>query len=397
MTGQLGPTPATPAQPSPGVGLPAIPAVPAIPPQLSKPTSGNEFLYITTPGGGAGWVRGQKDAKMAITWYWYAKRGGTQDISFEINLLKSGKFFRNIANVNTKTDNYLSQFWWEIPADIPPSSDYTIEVREVGKSKKPGQLSDTNDKQFSILGETVTVRGRLVDRFSGQPLANQRLQARTEMYTDSNGGFTYSTKTAFPGYGTDWSGYVAYAPDCYMQGSVGPTYTQSPTYVGSVSFYNDYSGTEPFVIPTWNINTYDLFMGGWPVGDYKTIPILGDTVDAGDVAVRGAADTYVTSDKPFTDMMHDYVGNNFAEGGGTGNFGRTTTTTGIRNMFPVDVDTRIVLTDATKGSVVSYETTADYVYYSTYFKIGPENKCKQVVLNYTNGNSEWSIRETPWR
>ena len=362
-------TPATPAQPFPGKGIPAIPAAPAQPPLPQKPNTTQDTLLIMSPAGGRGLVRGNGLGRaMQITWIWNSTKPHPRGIQFDVNLLKGGGFSRKITTVTPKPDEYLAQMQWEIPSDVPTGSDYTIEV--VATDKKDQLLRDVNDTPFAILGESVTITGRFIDKFTKEPMANLHLVNQPPgIFTGPNGEFTYTAKTAYP---VSWEGAYSYSPSCYMQGGIYASYSQ---FIPGPD-----TGSEVYRTNTFSINSFDFFVNNITEGDSRYyIPILSDRLDLGDVALLPSGSPYIFSDIEISFEMDFADSTNRIEGGGNGGYSLTN---GINNQFPLNYETRIILTDK-----------AGNRYTSPWHKAGVENRCKNVVLSFLNNEFKWQPYE----
>ena len=363
-TPQSGTTVAIPAQPFPGQSIPAIPAIPA---EMKKPKTENS-IFIHSPAGSVGWVRGQAFAPMHIEWSWNLK-GNVQD--FDINLLKDGKFHKKLATVNTKGQQTTSWSWeWNIPSDLPTGGDYNIEVSTtIGKQK----ISYINNHPFAILGETVTVKGKFIDKYtkalvSGVTMVDYFDQSdRTSV--NSNGEFAYTIPTKLLGK------TYSYGAACYMQGWVATGYMLGGSSIP----------TDPL---TSNYNSYDLYTKTqWVWWNYHLSPILGDTANV-DVGLWPAANIQITSDVPvksvlaysssdvsyaqMPDWLFDYNTDV------TYALAKYATTHLFENMMPADYSIRVLLMDQ-----------AGNKYVSPFYTIGSDSKCKTMNLNFSGGEFRW--------
>lgn len=365
-----GATPATPAVPFPGLKTPAIPAQPAQPPIPQKPNTNKEFIFIMSPYGGKGWVRGPANRTsgpykgMNIVWVWISQKPG--EIQFEINLLKGGSFYRKIASYQAQSDAWLGQTWWEIPQDIPEGSDYTIEVRE----ERGHKFRVVNAKPFAILGENITVSGKLIDLFSKKPLSSVEYRSieGNRMETDSEGRFAFSGNTDPPPKANTG---IWYNPSCYMTEGLSGYY--------NVSYGEVVWGSPPefpqFQLYMYNSNSYDLLRSSSIEPDLKMYPVLTTNLDLGDILVRPSGNLVLTSDIPVTIQMDYADKENRIEGGGSGVFNDKQT---LANLFPIDYDTRVVLTDK-----------AGTQYISPYHKVEIEKQCENVPLNFSGAQFTW--------
>lgn len=369
-------TPATQAQPFPGEGFPALPAITAQPPLPQKLNTTENILIIIAPAGGRGWVRGSGSlGALPIIWIWNSTKPHPQGIVFDVNLLKGGSFFRKITSVTNKLGEDLLQMRWEIPSDIPTGSDYTIEVVTAdrkGSDKKDALLRDVSDVPFAILGESITISGRFIDKLTQEPVANLRLvrhssAANPEIFTGQNGEFTYMAETDGSG------GGGGYAPTCYMQGVIYASYSQNylPGYK---------TGPESYGIFTFNINSFDFFVYNGIEADSRLhIPILSDRLDLGDVAVRPAGNIRIFGDIPFEFHLDYSSNNNYIDGPGTAGYGPGS---GLNNVFPLEYEARVALRDQ-----------AGTEYFSPPHKVGSDKRCKNVIVAFLNKEFSWQPYE----
>ena len=369
---QSGTIPAVPAQPFPGEQKPAIPAIPA---NKYKPQTDNT-IFIHSPAGGAGWVRGrgQYFSTLEIEWSWNLKGSAEQ---FTINLLKGGQFYKKLATVNTKgwSNNYGS-WQWNIPLDTPTGSDYTIEVSTTqGKQK----ISAVNFLPFAILGETVTVKGRFVDRYTNEPVSGVTMayyfDPNDRVAFNANGEFSYTVST-------DPARYIGkaylYSPSsCYLQGWVATSYALGPSPFSPNSFHDNQ------VANFYTFDTYSrtrFIRSDYEYFDTVVTPILGDTVTV-ERPLWPAANVQIVSDVPvkvamdysrtdYTDIP-DYIFNPiYGYTNVSGDYSRTAL---LKNVIPSDYNVRVFLMDQ-----------AGNKYASPVYRVGREYKCKTLTVNFTN-------------
>lgn len=367
---------ATPAQPFPGEQKPAIPAIPVI----SKPKTENT-IAIHSPAGGAGWVRGQTLTFMPIEWSWNLKGNSEK---FTINLLKGGTLYKKLATVDVNTRGQLpADQWswrWDIPLDTPTGNDYTIEVStNLGKQK----ISAVNFLPFSILGETVTVKGRFVDKYTKESVSGTTMEyysdPKDRVAVNANGEFAYTVSTDPNLYIT--KSYLYGAP-CYMQG-----YVTTNHALGSSPIYPDIFNYNQ-VANHYTFDTYSQTRFG--LGDFTIKPILGDTVTI-EPQMLPAANVQIISDVPVKTVMDysqsdpvsipDFLFNvNYDQSyASTENY---LTTSLLKNAVPSDYSIRVLLKDQ-----------AGNKYASPLYRIGSDYKCKTLTLNFKNKEFSWSTSQ----
>ncbi|MDP3792721.1 MAG: hypothetical protein Q8Q89_03240 [bacterium] len=370
---QSGTKPATPAQPFPGERMPAIPALSA---NKYKPQTENT-IYIHSPAGGAGWVRGQIYSSMPIEWSWNLK-GNVE--RFTINLLKGGQFYKKLATVNTRgwSNNYGS-WQWDIPLDTPTGNDYKIEVSTtLGKQK----ISAVNFLPFAILGEAVTVKGRFVDWYTQEPVSDVSLvsypDSSDRVDVNANGEFAYTVST-------DSSRVITksylYGASCYMQGLI--TTNQA---LGSSPFSPNIFNQNQVA----NFNTFDAYSKTrFVTSDYAITPILSDTVNL-DPQLWSAANVQIISDIPVKVAM-DYSRSDYTDipdylfsiyTNYTHVSGDYSTTALLKNVIPSDYNVRVFLMDQ-----------AGNKYASPVYGLGRKFKCQTATLNFTNKEFRWSFSQ----
>ena len=372
---QSGTIPAIPAQPFPGERMPAIPAIPA----TSRSQTENT-IKIHTPAGGAGWVRGQIYSSMPIQWSWNLK-GAEQ--KFTINLLKAGRLYKKLAIVNTAGGIWPEGQWlwqWDIPRDTPTGNDYTIEVSTTqGKQK----ISAVNFLPFSILGETVTVKGQFVDRYTKEPVPNVSMvdyyDSSDRVGVNANGEFTYAVSTDPNHYLT--KSYL-YSASCYMQGYVTTNHALGPSPIYPDSFnYNQVA----------NFNTFDTYsQTRFGLGEFTIMPILGDIVTVGP-QMRPAANVQINSDVPVKVVMDysqsdpanipDYLFDAYYDQSymSTKNYSLTPL---LKDVVSSDHSVRVFLMDQ-----------AGNKYASPFYRVGSDFKCKTATLNFTNKTFQWGVAQ----
>ncbi len=381
-------TPATSAQPSDGKGIPAVPAIPAqkatpaSPLKKDKPNRTDEYLSVDRPEGGAGWVR---TTPLNILWEWNIKNQDNKELQFDVNLLKGGNFYAKITSITepVNSDAWFDQVQWYIPKETPAGSDYRIQVKQIGKGKT---LTSTNAKNFSILGDTITIKGRLIDLYTKSPLDKITISpygaGNPLVTTNANGAFSYTIPTVY----TEGSPQNYSLPEV-ATGSYSAFFGQEteskfhqcyPWY--SVFWVELYDPNNPFWTATvlgGNWWSYGIRTSqGWP-SDEKYFPVLSNTIDVGDVSIRPVAHFIAFSDV-IGNMTLDYEGVN----GGNDRWGYGSQSNTYQNSvysgFPVKYNTRVIFN-------AGYSNAS----YSTWHQVGLDQACKDQLLTYLNGTFTW--------
>lgn len=365
---------AVPAQPFPGEQMPAIPAIPA----MQKPKTENT-IAIHAPAGGAGWVRGQTLTFMPIEWSWNLKGNAEK---FTINLLKGGILYKQLATVDVNSKGQLpADQWswdWHIPLDTPTDSDYKIEVSTtLGKQK----ISAVNFLPFAILGETVTVKGRFVDKYTKEPVSGITMAYYSDpndrVAVNANGEFAYTVST-------DPSRYITksylYGASCYMQG-----YVTTNHALGASPIYPDTFNANQ-VANFYTFDTYSQTRFG--LGDYTIKPILGDTV-AIEPQMWPASNVQIISDVPVKAVMYYYqsdasIPDYFFDINYPQSYSSTegySLTPLLKDAVPADYSIRVLLKDQ-----------AGNKYVSPFYRMGGA-KCKTATLNFANKEFQWGVAQ----
>lgn len=303
---------------------------------------------LLAPNGGETWLQGFNGA---VIWNSSSYFG-----TMAFNLLKS--------NANYKTLSASQPTWWysfenpylwparytlvNVTPDIPVGADYGIEIVN---SYDP-TVKDASDGQFNIitLPNPVAVRGRFIDRFTQQPLANVFLGGYDQYgklpstYTNSNGEFALNASTILARsiFGT-W-------PKCHM--SMGAGLFKSPTNV-----YVSYS---PFNLP---------YRGNY-------LPVTSPEMNLGDIPFWPAVDIKLQSDIPVTLTVY-YVDDLGNRGGGGGNVIHKTVHY-LSNIMPLNLNVWVKLIDE-----------SGKVYYSPPIKLSLDYGCSPKVVSFFNGQFKW--------
>ena len=267
-----------------------------------------------------------------------------------INLLKAGAFFRTIASQapqSTATGSF--SYVWTIPTDIPQGSDYQIEIVHAGDPN----VRDVGDANFTIvpMSETVTIRGRFYDRFSGAPVAGAGIltwegTTRYLWYTNANGEFALTATTSAIT-ATSPKGFASW-PTCYISQGIG--IWRQPDNSLSVGF-----------------NPFDL------IRNTTAYPVSGTEVNLGDIPLWPSVTLHLYSDIPVKFWVR-YP----EEGQGVGNSLYKTIHT-LTHIIPLNYNVRAELIDQ-----------AGSTSYSSYTTLPLEYGCKPVTLTSQSGQYSWS-------
>ena len=221
--------------------------------------------------------------------------------------------------------------------------------------------ASTNQTSF----DTITVKGRYVDKFTGQPLKNIGFwllkSPSTNLgtfYTDANGYFavtmstTEITETIYK--------VLAHQANCYISDN-GIVISKYPSSYKITGF--DYTAGALYV---W-INYFDLS------GNPKFFPVTSTEINVGDVPLWPSADFSLSSDIPVKfDISYPEEG----RGAGNGNY---LTSHYLRNVIPLNYNVRAQLTDSLGN-----------IYFSPYTNVPLSNGCTAVNLNFLNKQFAWN-------
>lgn len=196
---------------------------------------------------------------------WYSQNLPNQAVN--INLLKGGVLYKTLAtNVSQQyygsSQTYSSGWFYAsppVPADIPAGTDYAIEITDAQDPSIRGV-----GKPFEIvkLPDQITLKGRLIDHFTQNPFANERVSAwgitSAALTTDPNGNFSLDMPLAnlissrYQGFNADPSCYEYKYFYVYVD-QYGP-YLILPIFefIGPSRYFRIYSGEASFgEIPFW--------------------------------------------------------------------------------------------------------------------------------------------------
>ena len=199
--------------------------------------------------------------------------------------------------------------------------------------------------------DTLTIKGRLIDYFTKQPIANAIVftwdtqTTRHDVYTNINGEFSITADTALVTASTPKS--FGISPACYDN-------------MGFALFRN--SDNSLYV----NVQINSL------VGPAKSFTVSGSEVNLGDIPMWPAVDIQINSDIAVKFNL-EYNGLT-----GSGN-SLYKTLHYLSYSFPLTVDTRTKLTDQ-----------ANNIYYSPYLNVPLSNGCTPVNLNFFNKQFSWN-------
>lgn len=309
-------------------------------------------VTLLAPNGSETWLQGFNGA---VIWNFSSYFG-----TMTFNLLKSGSSYKTLsASQPTWYYSFENPYLWparytlvNVTPDIPTGADYGVEIVN---SYDP-TVKDASDGQFNIitLPNPVAVRGRFINRFTQQPLANVFLGGFDQFgklpstYTNSNGEFLLNASTSFGQYSS--RSLFGTWPSCYM--GMGAGLFKSPTQV--------YASYSPFNLPY----------------NSKYTPVTSPEMNLGDIPFWPAVDIKTQSDIPVTLTVYyaDDLGN---RGGGGGNILHKTVHY-ISNTVPLNLNVWAKLTDQ-----------AGKVYYSPPVKLSLDYGCSPKVLSFFNGQFKW--------
>ncbi len=218
--------------------------------------------------------------------------------------------------------------------------------------------------------DTLTIKGRYVNKFTGNPLANIMLrlvkspsETLGDYYTNSNGDFSITMSTA--DITQSISKVIFHFANCYISDN-GILIGRYPT-TGYLTDFPNYPANSIYV---W-VNTFDLSKTG------KYFAVSSSELNVGDVPLWPSTDIAVSSDIP-VQMSIEYP----EEGRGGGNI-LYKTYHYLSNVVPLSYDARVKLTDSSAN-----------IYYSPYKNYGLENGCAPVSLAFSNKQFSWSGAQT---
>ena len=200
-------------------------------------------------------------------------------------------------------------------------------------------------------GNSITIKGQLVDQMNNQPIAGAQLSSAyefspAEVFTDPNGNFEFRVNKEYEWYGSFFA-------NCYG-------------WSGSI-------GLQPN-------DEYDLalIMGKFDAEEDIKRDVSGQTeVDTGEVYAVPSADISISSDiEASFNVMYKYKNREGYNGGGNSNYRKEHYSTAA---LPLDYDVHI-----------EFEDEAGNTYKSTTTHTPKDAMCGIIYLKYFNGESEWS-------
>lgn len=290
---------------------------------------------IQAPVGGRGWVRGTTlPIKSSYTGTFSTGFG-----SVGARLLKGGVTVRDIV-VPAQGMPYSASLniTWPIPLDLEPSADYAVEIFY-------GDRPDIKavSGQFSILGETLHVYGKVFNKFTGAPIPDIKLSSGGQVITvATDGSYTLDQTTG------QW-GLSTQNKACYLQST-------------------SYSG--PYNIPGGSYWIY-RYVTPEPHDLNEVKPVLGPEIEH-NIPVWPGVDFSVKSDIAVSLGIEYGTTNN---GPGNSNY---RTEHYLSFSFPLDYDVRVHLTDQ-----------AGNIYTSPYYRLPRDHGCGVATLTFTDGQFMW--------
>lgn len=336
-------------------------------------------ITVLSPNGGEFWHSGQH----LVGGFTSPIRWSSANIfskAVTIKLLKSGSSYRTLA------ENVPQGYSWStytsvggtfsynlaIPTDLPEGNDYSIEVSDAGDST----VRDASDNPITIMPllNPVTLSGRLVDKFTGIPLANNRFASYFYVYPPGIG--VNSTDGT-----TDANGYFSQASTTHDMTMKRILYTWPSCY--------------PLWAPDlWKgISTVNLNHFLFDMQPNTSTPLTQSNANLGDIPLWPFAKINFISDIPVgASASYMIPGSNMYEysvGSGTG-AGAPSTAWSVNALAALDLDVQLVLNGQTTGSK----------YYAPYIKIpAQEGKCASHTLTFLSNQFKWepyNIIVTPY-
>ncbi|OHA09446.1 MAG: hypothetical protein A3B37_01955 [Candidatus Sungbacteria bacterium RIFCSPLOWO2_01_FULL_59_16] len=351
----LYPVAGEPHQASEGAGMASVNVT--VVQAVSLPPVPTSSVNVLSPNGGETWMQ---QTKPLIKWSASNVVGKT----VTVNLLKGGAFYRTIAALapqSTETGSF--SYAWAVSTDVPQGSDYQIEIVNAGDAN----VRDVSDGTFTIvpMPDVITIRGRVIDYFTRQPVANTSIRSfrttnGTSVVTGPDGTFAAFASTA-PITATSSQAWYTQR-SCYLSLGNGFSVIRPP-----LSGYYTNLGPQPENSLWVSVNPFDAIRAE------KYFAVLGPEVDIGDHVIWPVADTFYFHSDVALKYMVEYP----EEGRGAG-YGLLTTSGASSGLIPLGYNVRVRLTDA-----------SNQTFYSPYTKLPLSHGCNPIALKYSGGQFSW--------
>lgn len=313
-------------------------------------------------------VVGADDVGLAAIWWWAANSSDSELNKAHWYNCNGAKTCKNSWLVSTNATGTLS-LGANSRDTVYPVAGQPHQASE-GAGIAYATLTVTSGVSNATSIDMLTVKGRIIDRFSGKPLANIPLQLLKSGYlnigtfnTNANGEFAITTSTTDITQSANKLIYYALLyGTCYLRDS-GISISRYPAS-GSVADFPNYQANAIYV---W-ANPFDLSKTA------KYFAVTGAEVNIGDLPLWPSADISINSDTP--------VGFNIEyteEGGSTGNSGYSIGGY-LRAVIPLSYNVRVKVFDSAGNN-----------YYSPYINVPLSNGCAPVKLNFFNKQVSWNI------
>jgi len=219
---------------------------------------------------------------------------------------------------------------------------------------------------------SITINGRLVDHLTGTPITGAALSSAyefspSEVVTDASGNFQFTITDEFrrkegaeagmPDVSATYNFYSSYSA-CYSYAQIGilKNYESYPLALTIYGFFDKKEEAKD-ISKQALVNLGDIKM--YPMAHLSTTNDIGASVE-----VQGKHKTSIDYDE-----WHGL--------GGNGDYTYEHSSTGI---LPLDYDVRVKFTE---------ESEREYL--STTFHVPDDAKCKEIYLEFENGEFIWSI------
>ncbi|MBI2124627.1 hypothetical protein HYT92_02435 [Candidatus Pacearchaeota archaeon] len=299
-------------------------------------------------------VTGTDDVGLAAIWWWGVSTSDTELNKAHWFSCNGAKVCKNSWLVSTNATDILT-----LGANSRDTA-YPVAGQPHQASEGAGiayaTITVTDPGTAAVSG--LTIKGRLIDKFTLKPVANVAIflgtsttgQALNPIYTNANGEFAVTTNTNITS-----AKMFPYWPKCYQQGF----FLLEKKFDGSLNV---------------RLYLFDL------VREDKSFAVTGSEVkevNLGDVPLWPSVDIAVNSDVA-VQMNIEFP----EEGRGYGNINYKTSHY-LSNIMPLAYNARVQLKDQLGNA-----------YYSPYKTYGLENGCAPVTLAFSSKQFAWSGAQT---
>jgi hypothetical protein len=222
----------------------------------------------------------------------------------------------------------------------------------------------TEEPTEPSVGNTIKIKGQLVDQMTNEPISDARLSSAyefspKEVVTDSNGNFEFTVSS-------DYTGSWTFSDKCHG-------------WAGNIGLQKNYESSQEGSVGVVSLK-YNLALRKEKFDAKEEVQDVSgkNELNIGKIYAWPEADISIQSDIDASfDVMYKYKNGDGYNGGGNSNLVKEHY---LSSSLPIDYDVFIQFKDSSGNE-----------YKSEVYRVPTEATCGVVTLKYINGQSSWSV------